>query len=64
MRLSGASAPEHAGLAKGKYRDQLNAFTASLADAEAPDVTPPKNWMDAFYRIPTSDSSLSTYNSR
>lgn len=42
---------EHAGLAKGKYRDQLNAFTASLADAGARDVMPPKNWMDAFRHL-------------
>ena len=41
----------HAGLAKGKYRDQLNAFTASLADAGASDVIPPKNWMEAFRQL-------------
>ena len=42
---------EHAGLAKGKYRDQLIAFAASLADAGAPEVMPPKNWMEAFRQL-------------
>ena len=42
---------EHAGLAKGKYRDQLIAFAASLTDAGAPDVMPPQNWMEAFRQL-------------
>ena len=42
---------EHAGLAKGKYRDQLNAFAASLTEAGAPDVMSPKNWMEAFRQL-------------
>lgn len=42
---------EHAGLAKGKYRDQLIAFAASLTEAGAPDVMPPKNWMEAFRQL-------------
>lgn len=42
---------QHAGLAKGKYRDQLSAFAGSLADAGAADRSPLCNWMDAFGRL-------------
>lgn len=42
---------QHSGLAKGKYRDQLNAFAEALTDAGARDVTEPQNWMDAFRQL-------------
>lgn len=44
---------QHAGLAKGGYRDQLNAFSGSLSEAGASDTEPPKNWMEAFGRLKT-----------
>ena len=42
---------QHAGLAKGKYRDQLSAFADSLKDAGASNVISPINWMDAFKQL-------------
>ena len=42
---------QHAGLARGKIRDQLKAFAESLADAGASEITVPKNWMDAFRQL-------------
>ncbi|MBR0163526.1 MAG: ATP-binding protein [Lachnospiraceae bacterium] len=42
---------QHAGLAKGKYRDQLNAFADSLREAGAANGAAPKNWMDAFRQL-------------
>lgn len=42
---------QHSGLAKGKYREQLNAFAESLSDAGMREVNEPKNWMDAFRQL-------------
>ena len=42
---------QHAGLAKGKNRDQLNAFADSLREAGAANGAAPKNWMDAFGQL-------------
>ena len=42
---------QHSGLAKGKYREHLNAFAESLSDAGMREVNEPKNWMDAFRQL-------------
>ena len=42
---------QHAGLARGRFNDQLNAFAESLEDAGVSDITVPKNWMDAFRQL-------------
>lgn len=39
---------QHAGLAEGKIKDQLFAFTSSLKDAGMTVKRKPKNWLEAF----------------